>query len=146
MTFIHVQEKISAQPETIWKAIEDVRTHVTWMTDAREIRITSEQVEGVGLTFDCITQVGPLRTTDRMQVTEWVPNHIMGIMHKGLFTGEGKFTLEKSGEGETVFIWEENLNFPFWLGGEITGFMAKPILRHIWKKNIYRLKEKIEGL
>ena len=142
--FIRITEEIEASPEVVWNAISDIQTHVNWMADASEIRITSEQTEGVGVTFDCDTKVGPLRTTDKMQITEWTPNQTLTISHKGLVEGKGSFILEKNSDGKTLFVWEENLDFPLLLGGRITGFIAKPILKKIWKKNLYKLKHLVE--
>ena len=142
--FIRITEEIEASPEVVWNAISDIQTHVNWMADASEIRITSEQTEGVGVTFDCDTKVGPLRTTDKMQITEWTPHQTLTISHKGLVEGKGSFILEKNSDGKTLFVWEENLDFPLLLGGRITGFFAKPILKKIWKKNLYKLKHLVE--
>ena len=142
--FIRITEEIEASPEVVWNAISDIQTHVNWMADASEIRITSEQTEGVGVTFDCDTKVGPLRTTDKMQITEWTPNQTLTISHKGLVEGKGSFILEKNSDGKTLFIWEEKLDFPLLLGGKITGFFAKPILKKIWQKNLYKLKHLVE--
>ena len=142
--FIRITEEIEASPEVVWNAISDIQTHVNWMADASEIRITSEQTEGVGVTFDCDTKVGPLRTTDKMQITEWTPNQTLTISHKGLVEGKGSFILERNSDGKTLFVWEESLEFPLLLGGRITGFFAKPILKKIWKKNLYKLKHFVE--
>ena len=43
---------------------------------------------GVGTTFDCDTKIGPFRLTDRMEITEWVPNAAMGVSHVGTVTAE----------------------------------------------------------
>ncbi|MDP6964297.1 MAG: SRPBCC family protein [Acidimicrobiales bacterium] len=142
--FIRITEEIEAPPEMVWNTISDIQTHVNWMADASEIRITSEQTEGVGVTFDCDTKVGPLRTTDKMQITEWTPNQTLTISHKGLVEGKGSFVLERNSDGKTLFVWEESLDFPLLLGGRITGFFAKPVLKKIWKKNLYKLKHLVE--
>ena len=42
----------------------DIETHTEWMADADRITFLSEQHEGVGAEFDCLTRVGPLHTTD----------------------------------------------------------------------------------
>ncbi|MDP6894577.1 MAG: SRPBCC family protein [Acidimicrobiales bacterium] len=142
--FIRIFQEIEAPPEVVWNAISNIQTHVNWMADASKIRITSEQTQGVGTTFDCDTKVGPLRTTDKMQVTEWVPNQILSISHKGFVEGKGSFILEKPSEGRTLFVWEENLDFPIFLGGKITEFFAKPVLKKIWRGNLYKLKQLVE--
>ncbi|MBI30123.1 MAG: hypothetical protein CL519_02200 [Actinobacteria bacterium] len=142
--FIRITEKIEASPEVVWNAISDIQTHVEWMADASDIRITSEQTEGIGVTFDCDTKVGPLKTTDKMQITEWTPNQTLTIRHKGLVEGTGSFILEKNSDGKTLFIWEEKLDFPLLFGGRVTEFFAKPVLIKIWKKNLFRLKHLVE--
>jgi len=87
MTKIRVEETISAPPEVVWAAIEDISSHVRWMEDAVAIRFTSAIRSGVGAAFDCDTRVGPFRLTDRMVVTEWDPPRAMGIRHTGVVTG-----------------------------------------------------------
>ncbi len=144
MARIEVRTTIRATPEQVWAAVEDVATHVDWMADAESITFTSERRQGVGTTFDCLTKVGPLKLTDRMVVTEWEPGATMGVRHAGLVTGEGRFTLTGSDEGTTAFAWAEELHFPWWMGGPVGGLVGAPILRHIWKGNLARLKALVE--
>ena len=87
MTRIRVTTVIRAPRRHVWAAIRDVARHVDWMEDAVAIRFTSPRRSGVGATFDCDTRVGPLRLTDRMEVTEWKEGRVMGIRHVGVVTG-----------------------------------------------------------
>ena len=84
---------IGAPRNVVWEAVEDVRQHSDWMADAAKIRLTSTQVTGVGTTFECETRVGPLRTLDRMTITEWEEGRLMGVEHRGLVTGVGRLSL-----------------------------------------------------
>ena len=59
------------------------------MADAESIRFLTEQTRGVGTRFECVTKVGPIRLTDRMEITEWEPGRSMGVRHDGLVTGTG---------------------------------------------------------
>jgi len=127
---------IAAAPEAVWAAIEPIERHVDWMADAVSITFTSPDHRGVGTTFDCVTKVGPFRTTDRMTVTEWKPNEAMGIEHRGAVTGRGRFELKSKFGGRTRFTWAEELRFPWWMGGPIGALAAKPVLRAIWKRNL----------
>ena len=130
----------------MWADLEDISSHVQWMHDAVAIRFTSRRRRGVGTTFDCDTRVGPLRTTDRMEVTEWRPGKAMGIRHRGVVTGTGRFTLRRRRRrGGTTFTWDERLRFPWWVGGPLAGFAAKPVLRAVWRRNLRALKARIEG-
>jgi uncharacterized protein YndB with AHSA1/START domain len=143
---ITVSTTIDAPPERVWAAVEDVGSHVDWMQDAVAINFTSDRTSGVGTEFDCDTRVGPFRMTDHMQITEWSPGRAMGVRHVGLVTGSGVFKLQPKARGRrTRFIWSERLVFPWWMGGPIGSFVAKPVFRHIWRTNLRNLKELVDG-
>jgi hypothetical protein len=132
---------IDAPPDAVWRAIEPIERHVEWMADAERITFTTTQLRGVGTSFDCLTRVGPFRVVDRMTVTEWVPGRSMGIEHRGLVTGRGRFTIRPSPGRQTRFTWVEDLRFPWWTGG----LVAAPVLRAIWRRNLRRLKDLVES-
>jgi hypothetical protein len=60
----------------------------------------------------------------------------MTVRHLGIISGTGQFRLE--GDSPTVVIWEEELRFPWWLGGLIAAMAARPILDRIWSGNLKR--------
>lgn len=129
---------IDAGPQRVWPHLADLESHVEWMADAYDIRFAGPQRRGVGTRFDCDTRVGPFRLTDSMQVTEWEEGRVIGVRHEGLVTGEGRFTIERLDRGErTRFTWEEQLRFPWRL--------ATPVLAAIWRRNLARLKTRIEA-
>jgi carbon monoxide dehydrogenase subunit G len=134
---IRVTTVLLAPPARVWDDVRDLGSHVEWMADAESIRFTSDRTSGVGATFDCETRVGPLHTTDRMEVTEWDEGRVIGVRHVGLVTGTGRFTLEPDGSG-TRFTWDEQLTIPWWLGGPI----ASPVLRLVWRRNLRRLRSR----
>lgn len=142
MTRIRVETEIAAPPSEVWADVRDVKSHVEWMHDAADITFTGEQVEGVGTTFDCLTVLGPLRLTDRMEITSWIEEREMGVRHAGLVTGAGVFTLAPVGDGHTRFVWEETLVFPWWMGGPIGGAVGAVLLRAVWKRNLRLLGER----
>lgn len=136
---------IDAPPADVWAIIEPIERHVDWMADAVSITFTSRIRRGVGTQFDCLTRIGPLRTTDRMRVTEWSPDEAMGIEHVGVVTGRGRFTLIARDSSATLFTWTEELTFPWWMGGSVGAFAAKPVLRAVWLRNLRGLKRLVEG-
>jgi hypothetical protein len=115
------------------------------MADAESIRFVGPQTRGEGTTFDCITKVGPIRLTDRMRVIEWEAGKLVGIEHRGVVTGRGRFTLRSRRGGRTWFQWNERLTFPWWMGGPVGALAAKPVLRAIWRRNLRRLKAIVEA-
>ena len=136
---------IDASPAQVWRAVEHVGDHVEWMHDAVAIRFTSLRHSGVGTTFDCDTKVGPIRLTDKMEITKWQPRRAMGVRHVGLVTGSGMFTLRRRRDGRTRFTWKERLRFPWWLGGPFGAAVGGEVLRLIWARNLRNLKAIVEA-
>ncbi|MGA2805892.1 MAG: SRPBCC family protein [Acidimicrobiales bacterium] len=141
---ISVSAPINASASEAWAALENIESHVLWMKDAESIRFTTPERTGIGTEFICVTKVGPIRLTDAMSVTEWKPCEAMGVHHRGVVKGSGRFTLRSLDGGETQFSWDEQLTFPWWLGGPLGERLARPILERLWRGNVARLKAVIE--
>ncbi len=144
MARIRVSTVIDASRAEVWASMEDVSTHTEWMADAVAIRFLTERTSDVGTRFECDTKVGPLKLTDVMEITEWKPRKAMGVRHVGLVTGEGVFTLGRARRGRTKLQWSERLTFPWWMGGPLGGAVGGRILKQIWKRNLRRLKARVE--
>lgn len=144
MPGIRVSTVIDATPGQVWAVVRHIDRHVDWMRDAEAIRFTSRSTDGVGTTFDCDTRIGPLRLTDRMEITRWKPKRAMGVRHVGVVTGTGVFTLKKVRGGRTKFTWKERLKFPWWMGGPLGAAAGAPILHWVWSRNLGALKELVE--
>jgi hypothetical protein len=147
MARIEVSVEIDATCDKVWSVVEPVERHVDWMADAVAIRFTGEQTRGVGTAFDCDTKVGPITLTDKMTITEWTPGAAMGVRHSGVVTGTGRFTLEPIDDGtRCLFTWDEELRFPWWLGGPIGAVVGgKIVMAAIWRRNLRTLKSLIES-
>jgi hypothetical protein len=142
---IHLCTTIGATANHVWSTVEDIATHTAWMADAESIEFVTDQRAGVGTEFDCRTRVGPFATVDRMRVTEWEPGAVMGIEHRGLVTGSGRFTLRPTGAGITEFCWTEDLVFPTAMGGGLGERAGRPVLERIWRANLRRLRDLAEA-
>jgi hypothetical protein len=142
---IRVSIIIDRPPVVVWDYVENIASHVEWMADAEAIRFTSPATRGVGTTFDCDTKIGPFRLTDRMAITEWVPQSTMGVSHVGTVTGSGQFQLREVGNDRTEFIWEETLTFPRWMGGALGARVGSPVMARLWRGNLERLKQRVEN-
>jgi hypothetical protein len=153
---VTVSTDLDATPAEVWALVEPVERHVDWMADAVSIRFETDQTRGVGTSFLCDTKVGPIRLTDRMEITEWVPAvdgtiGRMGVRHTGIVTGTGVFTIAPiagpgSNPARTRFTWSEQLDFPWYLGGrlgEIVG--GKLVLGPIWRRNLRSLRRLVDS-
>jgi hypothetical protein len=116
------------------------------MADAEAIRFTSAGRSGVGTTFACDTRIGPFSLVDRMEVTEWTEGRLIGVRHTGLVTGVGRFTLRRPAlrRRATRFTWEEELTFPWWMGGPVGALAGGVVLRLVWRRNLRRLRARFE--
>jgi hypothetical protein len=141
---VAVSTVIECSPAAVWADVRNIESHVTWMQDAVAIRFLSEQIEGTGTRFECATKVGPCSLTDVMEITAWEDERRVGVRHVGLVEGVGEFTMRELGPERTEFRWEEVLSFPWFMGGRVGAFLARPVLRFIWKRNLVRLKGRLE--
>jgi carbon monoxide dehydrogenase subunit G len=142
---IEVSTEIDASPAEVWAEVGRIDRHVDWMLDAESITFTSATTSGTGTTFDCVTKVGPIRLVDKMEITEWRDGEVMGVRHKGVVTGSGRFTLEATAGGHTRFTWVEDLVFPWWMGGPVGGVVGGRIMKLVWRRNLSKLKRRIES-
>ena len=144
MARLKVSTVLDASPKEVWADIEDVSSHVEWMEDAVAIEFVTPTTAGVGTAFDCDTKVGPIRLTDRMEITKWEPGKAMGVTHSGIVTGTGEFRLTAKRKGRTRFVWDERLTFPWWLGGPIGSLAAVPVMKLVWRRNLRNLEQRFE--
>ena len=145
MTHIRVRATIDAPADVVWARLADIADHVHWMADARAIRFSGERRSGAGTRFECDTRIGPLRTTDVMEVTEGREGRSLGVRHTGIVSGAGRFVLGGAGPGRTRITWDERLRFPWSLGGPAAGLVAAPVLRRVWRGNLRRLASLVEN-
>lgn len=144
MSEITIARDIAAPAAVAWRLLADLATHSEWMKDAVSIEFATGQTSGRGTTMRVPTRVGPFRTQDVVEVTEWVDGSSIKVDHQGLVSGTGEFEVLETAFGSTI-VWREQLRFPWWLGGAITAWLAAPVLRTIWKGNLNRFAAIIEG-
>lgn len=145
MTRIAVTRTMQVPHERVWAAIADLGSHTEWMKDAERIVFVHDQRRGKGTRMEVVTVVGPFRTVDVMEVVGWDEGRSIEVAHRGLITGRGTLAAEPAGKG-TLVSWREELTFPWWLGGPITAWLARPVLAAIWRGNLARLEESLTSL
>jgi hypothetical protein len=145
VTRLKVSTIIHAAPALVWADVRDLASHVEWMDDALRIRFRSPQTSGLGTTYDCDTAVGPFRVKDRMEITQWQEGRVIGVRHRGVVRGRGRFVIERARRGRTRFTWDERLRFPWWLGGPIGARIGRPVLKRVWRHNLANLRNRVEA-
>jgi carbon monoxide dehydrogenase subunit G len=130
---------IKAPIDVVWNKLSDLSSHAEWMADARAIEFFTEQRSGVGTRLKVSTVIAGLRTSDLIQVIEWSPPTVIGVRHTGVVEGTGRFILSQGQEG-TRLEWIEELRFPWRVGGPLTGWLARPVLKAVWRRNLERFR------
>ncbi|WP_298346895.1 SRPBCC family protein [Ferrimicrobium sp.] len=141
MTSINVVRSLSVPLSVAWEELAAIDHHVEWMADAVRIDFVTDQHQGAGTRFTCLTKVGPLKTNDLMEITRWDEGHAIGVHHKGLITGEGLLELREAADETCLLSWKETLHFPKAIGGALTANLAQPILTKIWRGNLQRFEQ-----
>lgn len=142
MARISVSVHIAADPSAVWEEVATIEDHVEWMADAHRIEFLGPARRGVGTRIRVETRIGPFRTADIMEFTEWSEPTAMGVEHRGLFTGSGRFVIDAEPPG-TRFTWTEELRFPWYLGGAAGALAARPVLTWVWRRNLRRLAGRV---
>jgi len=145
MTRIAVTRRMPVPVGRVWAALADLASHTVWMKDAESIDFVTAQRAGVGTRMKVKTLVGPFRTIDEMEVVRWDEGRAIGVVHTGLVEGQGTFTIAEASPGDTDVRWDEELSFPWWLGGPFTAMFARPVLAAIWRGNLRRLEESLSS-
>ena len=135
MPTITVSTTVPLPVAVVWDELRHIDRHVEWMNDAVAQSFVTDQREGEGTSFHCKTRIGPFVTNDVMTITRWENETVIGVEHKGLIKGEGAFFLHGN-EGQTTLVWQEELRFPWYLGGPLTAYAAMPVLTYIWRRNL----------
>ena len=139
-----VSIEIDAPIERVWTETSDFASHHEWMGDALAIDFETDQRTGAGTVLLVETRFGPLRTLDRFTITEMIaPNLIRGV-HDGHVSGSAEWSLAAS-SGFTTLTWREELRFPWFFGGPVGELFAKPIFLAMWRRNLRRLKARLES-
>ena len=142
MSTVRLLVVFESPPERVWEELADLGSHPEWMGDADAVEFLTTQTTGVGTRIRVPTRIGPLRTTDVMTVVGWEEGREITVDHVGAVSGRGRFEIRPVGPG-TELSWSETLTFPWWLGGRPGTWLARPILRRIWKQNLERLRRRV---
>lgn len=133
---------IDAPREVVWAHLADLKSHPDWMRDAQDLVFETGQTSGTGTRMRVVTVVGPIRTTDVMEVIGWDEGRSMSVRHSGVVAGDGTLRVDAVAGGTRV-TWTEKLRFPWYLGGPVTALAVLPVLTLIWGRNLRRLQETV---
>lgn len=139
MALIVVSREMAVPVASAWEALSDLGSHADWMRDARTVEFIGGQTRGVGTLMEVTTRIGPIRTRDVLEVTGWEELHSITVTHLGAIRGTGVLRVERANALSRV-VWEERLVFPWWMGGPLAAWLARPVLAAVMRGNLKRLE------
>jgi uncharacterized membrane protein len=135
---------IDRPPEAIWPHLVDWENLPGWMQEARNVRVTGDLREGVGVEAEATVRIAGITTRDRIRITRWNPPVILEMAHLGWVKGTGYLELSPLERGTHVF-WREELVPPWGILGSIGLRLIAPIMRRIFARDLRLLREIAES-
>ena len=129
----------------VFARLARLESHTEWMGDAASLTFLSSQRRGVGVEMLVETRIGPLKSADRMVITEWREGEAIGFAHRGEVKGDGTMELCDYGAGWTLFRWTERLSLPGRFGGALGEIVAAPVLKLVFKADLARFAKLLES-
>lgn len=119
---------VDAPVEQTWAGATDWAGQGEWMLGT-QVRPTRQGGQGVGGRIEAFTGVGRGGFLDPMEITLWEPPHRCHVLHTGrLVRGTGAFEVEPRGDGQSRFVWREDLELPLGPLGRLGWRLGKPLL------------------
>jgi carbon monoxide dehydrogenase subunit G len=140
---ILLQAGIRAPAETVWGMLVDWEHLGAWMLEASDVRVTSQQREGVGTEVEARVRIGGIATTDSVRVTRWEPPHALGIAHLGWVKGHAVIECTPTDSGTRV-TWTERLQAPMGVVGALGIRAFKPLMTKTFARDLGALKRRCE--
>ncbi|WP_283133474.1 SRPBCC family protein [Rhizohabitans arisaemae] len=117
----------AAPAERVFELMTDWPRHRDWMflTDAE---VVHGDGHGPGSHLAAFTGLGGLGFLDTMEITHWDPPHEVRVRHLGrVVRGHGAFRVVPEGPERCRITWEERLELPLGVLGEIGWVFARPV-------------------
>jgi hypothetical protein len=134
---------VAAPIDEVWEIVSDIERQPLWMEEMKAVRLRSPGPVGVGTRGEADVRVFLVGVVDPVEVDIYDPPTRFGIRHVGVFTGEGRITLEAIDAGRTLVRWDEHLVPP--LFPHLGQLLQKPILGAIFQADLERLREIVES-
>jgi hypothetical protein len=131
-----MEATLPAPPAGIWELVTDWERQGDWMLEASDFVVTSDHREGIGVEAEATIKIAGIKTRDRVRVTGWDPPRRLAIEHLGWVSGAGVIDIVPSGPARSHLFWREELYPPLGLLGAIGITAFKPVMRHIFERDL----------
>ncbi|WP_132991768.1 SRPBCC family protein [Gordonia zhaorongruii] len=128
MTSIHREAETAVPREKVFAYVNDHTTVPKWMFGITSFEPTTDQVEGVGATFESVMRVGPKTFTSTMKVTEWVRDEVIAMTS---IAGTDVQTAWRFADGSDPGSTRLTVDFDYQLPGGLAGRALSAIVEPV---------------
>lgn len=130
---------------TVFAYVDDYRSVPDWMFGVTRFTPITDQVSGLGATYEACMKIGPKSLRSTLRVTEWVENEIVVLSSIAGFDVETGWRFADGDHGLTVVDVNFDYRLPGGLAGRALGSLIEPVVGQAVKQTETALRSAVEG-
>ncbi|MFE7798511.1 SRPBCC family protein [Nocardia sp. NPDC057440] len=143
MTEVKIVEDCTASAETAFAYVNDYRNLPRFISEIHEFTPVTDQVEGVGATFDGVIKLGPATLHSRIQVVRWEEHAAIAVKSIKGFEIESTFLFHDKGQATCTVDAIVEYRVPGGLAGRVLGKTIEPFVKLAVKHSTHNLTTQI---
>jgi uncharacterized membrane protein len=143
MTAVKIVADCAAPAETAFDYVNDYRHLPEFVTEVHSFRPITDQVAGLGATFDTEIKLGPASLTSRLQIVRWEKNVAISVKAVTGFEIESTFLFHPRGDRDCTVDAIVEYRVPGGLAGKVLGKTIEPFVKLSVKHTTHNLTTKI---
>ncbi|MGW4768880.1 SRPBCC family protein [Nocardia sp. NPDC004278] len=143
MTEVKIVEDCVASAETAFAYVNDYRNLSRFITEVHDFTPRTEQVEGVGATFDGVIKLGPASLHSRLEVVRWEENFAIAVKSIKGFEIESTFLFHDKGPDLCTVDAIVDYRVPGGIAGKVLGKTIEPFVKIAVKHSTHNLTTQI---
>ncbi|RDI48374.1 SRPBCC family protein [Nocardia mexicana] len=129
MTAVKIVAECAASSETAFAYVDDYRNLPNFISEISEFTPVTEQVQGVGATFDGTIRLGPVTLHSRVEIVRWEENSALAVKSIKGFEIESTFLFHAKDDGTCVVDAIVDYRVPGGIAGKVLGKTIEPFVK-----------------
>ncbi|RMI34149.1 SRPBCC family protein [Nocardia stercoris] len=145
MTDVKISVECAATAETAFAYVNDYRTAPQYMAEVHAISPLTDQIEGVGATFDVTVKLGPATLHTTVEVARSEPGVVLAMKSVNGFQVETTYNFTDLGGGRCGLVVDFDYRVAPGLAGKVLGKTIEPFVKIAAAQMTKRLSAEIEA-
>lgn len=143
MTEVKIIADCDASAESAYTYVNDYRNLPNFITEIGAFMPLTEQVEGVGATFDAAIQLGPITLHSTLEIVRHEPGYAIGVKSVKGFEIESTFLFHDKGARSCTIDAIVEYRVPGGLPGKLLGKTIEPFVTLAVKNSTHHLAAQV---